>query len=605
MTEIYVAIGESTDSIEPLIQKDRLQLILNKAKVSILKQRSSHSIDSFNGNQITVLVVGDIYSIKKSNDQYTPISTQNNAKFIFEKYTKCGIQGVKDLNGDFAVFIIDLPDSMIKVITDRLGTVPVFKYKDDNDLRLSTNIQLFADDLNMTPRYDLDYLTEFFMLQRVYGTKTPLERVEKLHPGSITEYHIQDLQEHIDVYWSPEYRPKQKNYSYFVDEFVDRIQSTINERIDESKQYGLLLSGGSDSRLLAHLLPEDTVAYHMNDTVNKEAETAKRIAEEVSFEFTFLSRKKDYYFNVIEKENDHDNFTSWFHESHSVGFDHEFEAVDELVTGLFADILFRGFYVPQISIHIPYVNWKTDLPIILDVDSSEDIIEYRAKNVAFNKEIPAYYKSEKSLSDILGQNISMHQDNIYDHGVSYSSLQSALFSYYPLTNDYARDYFSMMRVKPRWSPFLDNRLIDLQLQIPIKYMIKRNIINDSIAKLNEDLLRIPHSDTGIGLHRSNVYHIINKWKTDIERKTNPKEQSTVIRATQGSWTDHQALFENSHLVESYLNQHKSLLRRMDFIDEKKLYEDLQKSKSYSEFYPLLTILGMPLTERIHGMETEI
>jgi len=197
-------------------------------------------------------VWGDIYGyehkgeyIKKERDDIS------DSKYLFVLYDEYGDEIFRKLNGEFAGVKYDREDKKLSLITDRLSTHPIFFTKTETgNLIFSTNIQSIPLYPEVETSFDKNYLSHFFTFERVLGTKTVLEDVEQVHPGSILSYDLKSGKINNSIYWSPKYEPKDNSYSRIVEEFTELFRDVIRERINEDLTYGLYLSGGSDSRLL-------------------------------------------------------------------------------------------------------------------------------------------------------------------------------------------------------------------------------------------------------------------------------------------------------------------------------------------------------------------
>ncbi|MFC6716045.1 hypothetical protein ACFQGT_17685 [Natrialbaceae archaeon GCM10025810] len=599
MVEFYGTIGPDTETIERITDEvDRLEPMRTGSLLSVAAPKDTHWLTSFDGENTTVLVAGRIFSIKTASGTYRPVA--NSARCIYERYMADEVDIDEHVNGEFLALIADRERDEVTVITDRLSTVPGFRVcGGDGTLRITTNLQLYAFDPLVTLQYHPDYLAEYFAFQRVFGIYTPVRDVTKFPPATAVSYDPSGTARSETTYWTPTRRPVNRPYEYFVDEFITRLGEVFHERLSSDERLGILLSAGSDSRLLARLIPGEARAYHMNDFVNREAKIAAAIAARTGTDFRFLRRDKDYYFRILLNDSKYDNYTSWFHESHAAGFADELGSEETIVTGLFADVMFKGYYVPKRTITIPGLDLDVLLPSQVPISTISGLIEHRIENMSVHRTIPRYYVHDRSLREILTENVCRAQNGIVDHGIYQPSIFSALCSYYPLTNDTSRDYFGTLRVGPRWSPFLDARLIDLHLEMPIKYMIRNNIVNDAIEHLDSSLIAIPHNDSGFRLDRSRRLHLLGEIIRELATIVGTGSPE-VPYGTQGSWTDHRTLFERNESFEEYLYSEDTMkkIAGLDVIDGEEVYDQFESDRYWMDFYPLLTVLATPLTERI-------
>lgn len=584
--------------------RKRMELVYEDSAVKVLGNPDDSWYSRVDGNEYDIVIVGAIHSWRDDRGGYHATTTDLDARVVSDLIKREGLNGLDRLNGEFFAIVRDHERDCVHIATDRLGTVPAVAYRSEEMTAFTTNIQLFAADPEIDLTYDETGIAEYFAFQRTYGTKTPLANVQRIQPGSVETYEDGELTDECR-YWIPRRDPKPRSFKELVDEFVDRFAEVVDERTRGDQRFGLLLSGGSDSRLLAHYLPDDTIAFHMNDSVNRETRVSKQIAQKAGLEFRFLKRHPEYYYDVLLADADQDNYTSWFHEAHSLGFEDEFEDVDVLVTGLFADILFRGYYIPKYAVRIPGPDWLVEFPMSRDITTIDELVEYRLNRVAFNRNLPPYIDIDTSLKNILKENIQLVEGGIIDHGIEYPSISELKFSYIPLTNDFSRDYFSMARLGPRWSPFLDMRLIDLQLSIPLQQMTKRNIVNRAVTKEAPYLGRIGHSDSRLNLRYPEPVHLMaDQFRRLQEAVSGSSGTDDIPYATNESWPDHDALIREVDTYIDYLQSEecRNQLQALPFIDINELDRMLSQSPSHTSIYPLITLLATPISKAITDVE---
>lgn len=600
MVEFYASIGASGGVVDTVADRiGRIETVRSTPQLAAGVHASSHWVATGSNGPVDVLAAGKVFSVRTAPGTYRPVVRESTVDVVLERYHEQGLSGLTTLNGEFVVVLSDEETGETAVVTDRLGALPGFWTETGDGIRVTTNPQLLAADDTVDLAFDLDYLTEYFVFQRAFGIRTPLAEVEKLPPASVLVFDDDGIRR-TDSYWRPEYTPSNRPYTYFVDEFADRIATVIDERSRMPGPTGLLLSGGSDSRLLAHLLGEDVTAYHMNDRENEEVAIARRIADHTGIDMDLLERDRDYYLDVLSADALFDNFTSWFYESHAVGFQSRL-AGSNLVTGLFCDILFRGYYLPETQVTIPVWNKTLTLPRLGDV-SPGTLRDHRLSTMTYG-DAPEYLEHDRSIDEILRAEFWVDGDGYVDHGIRYPDIEPLFFSCYPLTNDYARDYFGTLRIGPRWSPFLDARMLDLQLEYPMEYMLEEHIVNDVIERLDPGLLAIPHGESGVRLDASRVTHELSiqvRSKLDrIKRSVRPPD---VGYATRGSWQDHEYLFQNNDRFDEYLyaSDVRDRLDRLSFVDSSSVYERYEAGGTHQNFYPLITLLETPIAKAIAG-----
>lgn len=538
-------------------------------------------------------VWGNIYGYE-TGEGYKSFSSQSEAvTFCSCQYREQGAEFVSGLNGNFLIIIYDEEAEELLLITDRLGTHPVFYHTCEDAFLFASSIQALAQFPDVPVSWDEEYLLEYFALRRVLGCKTPIKGVEKLPPATVTAVDTDTGQVTFETYWRPVFEPVEKSTAEFVDEFTELFQDVVWERMREDREYGLLLSGGSDSRLILAAADKPITCYHMNEWMNEEAQTAKQVAEATGNEFVFLEREKDYQIQAVERNAPLMNFYGTFKQGHATGFMDEIDT-DILLTGQYSDTLIELCYAPQTILRIPKLG-NILLPSIRNIDSVEEYLTYYTsdKRRDLNTGIPSFVEHDASLRDILEQNITCSDDGCNNHGVQYPSLQDMILAseFYPITNRNPYPaYESLFHMMPGRGPFLDNRIIDFALRLPLQKRVRQQIIPGALQTLNPQLADIPHPSSGIGVDRHRYRHLFRYLAKRITQKVRPRS-TPEPHYSHGSWTDYDELIEETGFVETYLRNHNDRFNSM--VNWNKLEEQLEDGKmTASEAFPLLTHLSI-------------
>lgn len=569
---------------------------------------ASQSHDS--DESVRCWLIGDLYgydasAVGKPGGYKTRPATVDPAQYCASLYQRDGLRFVNGLNGTFTLLIYDREHDRLSLCTDRFGTVPLYWTRlDEKTIVFSTNIQSFPYHSDVDTAFNPAYLHEYLAFRRTFGVTTPLEGVEKLQPGTITTISLVDGATQSDQYWQPEYCPRDESFEWFVDEFVRRFRTVVDEWTRDDCEYGVLLSGGRDSRLVLAAL-EDATAFHMNDWMNREARTAERVALEADADFEILERGAQYRIDALKRNRWAGSFNGWFSLPYTSGFETEItEQVDGLLSGLYADALFRGHSVPSPTVSVGPLGSAT-VPIEQSIETVDEYINLLLESA--HDDLPI----STDLRPILEANIYREGKQIVHHGVTYNSLDELIYygDCYPLSNDDdLRFHTDLHQMLPYRSPFLDNRLVDLSLSMPVRYRLRRDLIGQAVERLAPDLAAIPHATTGVALSRSFPIkyagrHLLELWDKHIRDQTPPKPYMT-----NGPWLDDAELLRSEPFARTVFEQTANLADELpgfdaDGIDD--LYHThLCGQDRVGELYTLLTLLTMPVTKRVLEPETD-
>ena len=187
------------------------------------------------GNYI-LSVNGEIYNYKSLivdilGDKYTG-SSDSDSEVIIYLYKEYGINCIKMLDGIFSFILYDIKDQKVIIARDPIGVIPLYHgYDLSGSITIASELKCFHD----------------------------VEQAEAVTPGSYMtfDYTSKWIQGETEVYYTPEW--KTTTFSENVDE--EQIKQTIKSSLVEAVEkrlmadvpFGVLLSGGLDSSLIASI----------------------------------------------------------------------------------------------------------------------------------------------------------------------------------------------------------------------------------------------------------------------------------------------------------------------------------------------------------------
>ncbi len=556
-----------------------------------------------------IWLVGDVYGFDDGavggSAGHSPRPTDTDPlEYCIDLLEGHGERCVRGLNGEFLLVCYDAEGGRLSFVTDRLGSVPLYHARTvDGDLVFSTNVQDVAVHPDVETGFDPGYLHEYVVFKRTLGVKTPFEGVEELHPGSVTTFDLESGELSTDVHWRPRYRPVDRPFERIVDEFTATFTQVVEEWTDDGGEYGVLLSGGSDSRLILGVLGERAVGLHMTDWTNREARAAKRAADVAGARFVPLPRGGEYRTGSLERNRHLSNFTGWFTQPYTTGMEDEIRGeVDGLLSGLYADTLFKRFPLPERTLSMGPIGTLT-LPIEKPIRTIPEYIDWLVEGAYCDPDLPT------DLRSVLEENVYRDGERVINHGVSYDSIEDMVYfgNLYPLSNDDDLLFqHGLSRITRYRTPFLDDRLIDLALSIPIEYRHRRNLINRAVERLDPELAAIEHPHTGVPLTWRFPAEYVARSLVAAWRKHVHEEQPPKPYMTNGPWLDDSELIRSNDFLGEAIERYGENARALPGIDRTTIdrYYDEHRNGAdrLVELYTLMTVLSMPATERI---ETEI
>jgi len=168
------------------------------------------------------------------------------ARYLADKYAEIGDNLWSHLNGSWLIVVFDSQAHVLKVISDRLGTFPLYYLRKSGQFLFSTSMLALAE---TAKTLDIEGVLEFISLGRSLDDKTILNDVKFLDAATILTYSQGSF--YKQSYWCPDLEPD--NSLKDVREVAEHIGVLVSAAVERtiSPKIGLAVTGGLDSRQLA------------------------------------------------------------------------------------------------------------------------------------------------------------------------------------------------------------------------------------------------------------------------------------------------------------------------------------------------------------------
>lgn len=229
---------------------------LGHTRLSIIDLSAYANQPMFSHNQRYVIVFnGEIYNYNEIAKQLgIEQNTTSDTEVILEALVKQGTQSINLFNGMFAIALYDRKEETLTLIRDRVGIKPLFYYWDGNhfafasELKALLKLEIVKQNIKINHKAINDYLHVGFIPE----PQTIYENIYKFPAGSYGILKEKNFK--IHEYWNIS---KQLNTHTINTEkeakakLNELLISSVNYRLISDVPYGVFLSGGIDSSLVA------------------------------------------------------------------------------------------------------------------------------------------------------------------------------------------------------------------------------------------------------------------------------------------------------------------------------------------------------------------
>jgi len=463
----------------------------------------------------------------------------NDAEYCLHLYEELGGSAFKELNGSFCIAIYNLATHELLLINDRFSSHLLFYYlTDQGTLLFGTQLSSVIQSSEVPRELDMRSIFEFFTFQRVLGTNTFYKDINVLLPATVLHYRDGNIS--FAPYWEMKYKKEEHSEKYYVDRLAEALKRSVIRRTQGNYRFGILLSGGLDSRTVLAASYKKMLAFTVGDIKNREVKTAKRIAGARGCKHIFLKRDLDYYANVVDAAVEIGDGMYPCYGAHFIGFSTKIRReCDILLHGNPPELFFRGTSLPR---------GRPSFRLAKLSDSTlEDMVMKKLKHGVYRKN-PKQLFVEPYLSifdEVLVDSIrntlaeaNKKVTNIYDKFLWFDIYYTSRYSSFLLETS-IRGFMDERTV------LFDNDLLDLHLKMPFKMRSNSRVWKKALVKLNPKIAAIPDANTGHPLFISDILEwclTLTRIVINIIKKQLIKPQHLLsLVYTQGSWPNYAEL----------------------------------------------------------------
>jgi asparagine synthase (glutamine-hydrolysing) len=360
-------------------------------------------------------------------------------------------------------------------------------------------------------------------------------------------------------YWELRFGQVNRPESDYVERLSAAIRNSVERRTrDRNCRYGILLSGGLDSRAVLSAMDRDVTAFTVCESPNREVRTAASIAREKGCKHIFVRRARDHYFRTLEKAVELSDGLCALHHAHFIDILEQIDDnFDVLFHGCYLDH-FKGFTFPlrQLRIlgrRIEFKMWKLLTSFWIDQYLS-GLTDSRLSQAFLEDERFVNQMLIQSSSNIFtsdySRRIALHLPNAVRklvkearaRGATPSDVWDYIVNWQALSKQ--RTFLHLGHIRafvPERTAALDNELIDLYFEMPDAYKRNGRVYRKALRKLNSRIAALPDSNTRLTPNAP-------KWLVSIVRNTIALRRLLVPREapfTEGSWPDFSEMLRQS------------------------------------------------------------
>jgi len=206
---------------------------------------------------IAVVLNGEIYNYRELRkpllDGGYPFRSETDTETLLPLYEKHGLDFVQYLNGMFAIALWDARQQRLVLARDRLGKNPlVYRYEKDR-LIFASELKSLLQVPGLRKEIDPIALDQYLTYQYVPHPRAIYRGFSKLPPGHLAVFDRDGFR--IQPYWNFDFNHEESDRSFadWSEELRELLGDAVKLRLRSDVPLGTFLSGGIDSTIVTGL----------------------------------------------------------------------------------------------------------------------------------------------------------------------------------------------------------------------------------------------------------------------------------------------------------------------------------------------------------------
>lgn len=231
---------------------------LAQTRLSIIGLATGHQPLVSEDGRLALAANGEVYNYLELNADFRTqgrrILTGSDSETILHAYAARGLGCLDDLRGMYAFALHDVESGRLILGRDRLGIKPLFYVRLPDRIAFASEIKALLPQLTREPEVNPVALRQFLQNQFATGEDTIIEGIRRVPAGSALILGP-DLSIQCHRYWTPlDVAARRWGAEEAEAELGRLMEEAMTEHMRSDVPFGLFLSGGTDSAILASRL---------------------------------------------------------------------------------------------------------------------------------------------------------------------------------------------------------------------------------------------------------------------------------------------------------------------------------------------------------------
>ncbi len=291
LTESVECLKHRGPNNQSIWTKNGIGLGHTRLSILDLSEESNQPMHSHSGEH-SMVFNGEIYNYIELAQKYQiQLNKSSDSELALELFEKIGPDFVKELNGMFAIAILNHKTQRMHFFRDRLGIKPLFYFFDGNNFAFASEIKalLKYKIINNPLKINSSTINQFLNIGYISEPHTFFKNIYKFPSGHKASYLNHEFS--TTAYWSVESQIEVStlnNEKIAKQKLDELITDSVKKRMLSDVPLGTFLSGGIDSSLISAIAqklstkPINTFSIGFKESQYNEAKYARKVAQHIN-----------------------------------------------------------------------------------------------------------------------------------------------------------------------------------------------------------------------------------------------------------------------------------------------------------------------------------
>jgi asparagine synthase (glutamine-hydrolysing) len=263
------------------------------------RMHCGYKVDTYHNNNLGIVLDGLLTNKKDLQLAVNADSSSNPAEIVLLGFEKFGASWLANIDGSFALMIIDLRSGETTLARDRFGHRPLYFLAVDNNVWVGSEIKALLGAPGYQSSINSNMLHSSIAYGITPGPQTLFSNIHKVVPGFEFNVPVQGNYR-TNNFFEPTLDLKTGMSMHEAKETIlTNLRASVEHYVQECPKVGTTLSGGVDSALLTHLAAENAqgritaFGFGSDDWPADESRVAEDVAARIGVSFKRCSIATD------------------------------------------------------------------------------------------------------------------------------------------------------------------------------------------------------------------------------------------------------------------------------------------------------------------------